>query len=188
MTSLNSMISPTLLAPAGIVIARTNGMQTAAGLALLSHLANMPQGCSFEALHDVFLQALDGLKSPCITRQNLRGRLAHMAKHGYVVVAGDGRSGQQRLYRLGDLGRLPTRDSRAAARAQGGQAVLAVSPVQAGQPAQGAPAAQASPTGQRTPPAQYDLRRAPVYVPPPASALRAGSLDFQRIASYGYGC
>lgn len=48
-----------------------------------------------------------------------------------------------------------------------------------------APCAPAAP---RTPPPQYDLRRAPVYVPARSAAPRAGSLDFKRIASHGYGC
>ena len=42
--------------------------------------------------------------------------------------------------------------------------------------------------GLRAPAPPYDVRRAPVYVPAPSAAPRAGSLDFQRLRSHGYGC
>jgi len=45
-----------------------------------------------------------------------------------------------------------------------------------------------SPAPLRTPSASYDAMHAPVYVPPPSPALRAGSLDYQRYASHGACC
>ncbi len=154
-----------------VVIERTHASQTVAGLAVLSHLANSPDGCFFDELYALFLHAQGGLKSIHTTPQNLRARLGHMASHGYVVVC-EGR-GDKRRYCLGDISKLPTRD-KAEPKAK---AVAKVSVT-----------AAAGYCGIRTPPAQHDVMRGPVYVPSRNAAPRAGSLDFKRLASHGYGC
>jgi len=57
------------------------------------------------------------------------------------------------------------------------------------------PASPASPAnlaryyrGPVVPPRQFNTMTAPVYVPPPSPAMRPGSLDYQRHASYGHRC
>ena len=54
--------------------------------------------------------------------------------------------------------------------------------------ASAAPAAYVPCAGLRTPAPQYDVMRGPVYVPTRCPVPRAGSLDFKRVASHGYGC
>lgn len=154
-----------------IVIERTHPSQTPAGLAVLSHLANTPAGCLFPELYALFCQVQGSLGSFHTSPGNLRGRLAHLELKGYVTSQG---RGDQRRYHLGDLSAMPTRPKDGP---------------KAAPQAQRAPAgAHPAECGQRTPPRQYDVLRCPLYVPTRPAAPRAGSLDFQRVASHGYGC
>lgn len=153
-----------------IVIERTHPSQTPAGLAMLSHLANTPAGCLFPELYALFSHVQGSLGSFHTSPGNLRGRLAHLELKGYVTSAG---RGDQRRYHLGDLSTMPTRPK------AGAPATPKVRRTPAGNDAE---------CGLPTPPRQYDMLRAPVYQPAASAALRAGSQDFRRIASHGYGC
>ena len=153
-----------------VVIERTHPSQTPAGLAMLSLLANTPDGCLFAELHALFSHIQGSLGSFHTTPGNLRGRLAHLELKGYVTSQG---RGDQRRYHLGDLSTMPTRPKAGAKDA----------PM-----ARRTPAGNASDCAMPTPPRQYDVMRGPVYRPASSPAPRAGSLDFKRIASHGYGC
>lgn len=145
-------------APAVIVIERTHHSQSAAGLAVLNHVANRPDGCRLDELLPVFVAAKVGERPECATAHNLLNLLGSLSRKGQLV--GEGR-GTGCLWRLG-----------ADVRIKPGHRALAA----------------AVHVGQRTPAPQYDLRRAPVYVPARSTEPRAGSLDFKRLASHGYGC
>lgn len=141
-----------------IVIERTHHSQSAACLAVLNHVANRPDGCRLDELLPVFVAAKVGERPECATEHNLLNLLGSLAHKGQLT--GEGR-GAARLWSLGADARITP----------GHRALAATVHV-----------------GQRTPPAQYDLRNAPVHRPAASAALRAGSLDFKRIASHGYGC
>jgi hypothetical protein len=159
-------------APKGlIVIERTHPSQTPAGLAMLSHLANTPAGCLFAELYALFAHVQSSLGNFHTTPGNLRGRLAHLELKGYVTSQG---RGDKRRYHLGDLSAMPTRPKPGAKDAPQARRVPA--------------AAHPSECGLPTPPRQHDVMRGPVYQPAASAAPRAGSLDFKRIASHGYGC
>lgn len=156
-----------------IVIERTHSCQTEANLALLNHMANSPGGSKFDDLYPVFLTAKGGLMATVVLARNLRSVLGYMVGVGYVVIGGH-RDGE-RLYQLGDLSKLPSR----------AKAPRQVQP----QPQTNlADPAMPAYVGQRVPPRQHDVMYGAVYVPGPSAAPRAGSLDFLRLASHGYGC
>ena len=156
-----------------VVIERTHPSQTEAGLAVLNHLANQPDGCGFDELYAVFLQSKgDPLQAFGTNEKNLRAMLSHMHACGYVETSG--RNGA-RLYRLGDLGKLPSTAKTGAA-------------IKAGKSQAASQRKAAASAGLRTPAPQYDVMHGAVYAPPRSAALRAGCQDFKACPSVGYGC
>lgn len=157
MNSLNTPVSAAL----PIAIVRTHPhhcRQSAATITLLTHVANQPDGCTFDELLPVYRAAKANERPEYATPENLQNLLYKLAEKNHLFSEG---RGQSCVWHLGAEART-LRD---------GPALTT-----------GAYA------GRRTPPPQYDLQRAPVYVPPRSPVPRAGSLDFQRVASHGYGC
>ena len=132
--------------------------QSAPAIALLNHVASQPGGCTADDLLPVFQAAKAHDRPECATPKNLRNMLYKLAEKNHLISEG---RGQSCLWHLGAQART-TRHR---------QAEIAAIYV-----------------GQRAPAPQYDLQRAPVYVPPRSPVPRAGSLDFQRLRSHGYGC
>lgn len=157
-----------------VVIERTHPCQTEANLALVNHIANTPRGSTFDDLYPIFLTA-KGLMPSAALASNLRSVLHYMVRAGYVVI--DGRRNGARLYQLGDLSKLPSRTKAGAA-----VKVVLKASIQPAGPKATAPADMPAPAR------QYDVIHGDVYVPGPSSAPRAGSLDFLRCPSVGYGC
>lgn len=159
-----------------VVIERTHHRQTEASLTVLNHIANQPKGCDFDELYAVFSPSKGlPLKAFGANKKKLHAMLDHMHACGYVETSV--RKGA-RLYHLGDLSKLPRR----------GKALRPVQPKPQTNPAALADPVMPAYVGQRVPPRQYDVMYGPVYVPSPSAAPRAGSLDFMRLASHGYGC
>ena len=132
--------------------------QGAAAIALLNHVANQPGGCSRDDLLPVYRAARANERPECATPENLCNLLYKLTEKNHLISEGRGQSCR---WHLGAEARTT----------QHRQAQMAETYV-----------------GLRAPAPQYDLRRAPVYVPAPSAAPRAGSLDFQRLRSHGYGC
>lgn len=144
-----------------IAIVRTHPRhchQSAATITLLTHVANQPDGCTFDELLPVYLAAKANERPEYATPESLQKMLYRLTEKGHLLCEGRGPSS---LWYLGATAHTTVRE----------QAEIAAAYV-----------------GRRAPPPQYDLQRAPVYVPPRSPVPRAGSLDFQRLRSHGYGC
>lgn len=161
MNTLNMPTPVEPMAPPRIVIDRSHPghrNQSEAGLAVLNHVANQPDGCGLDELLLVFCAAKATHRTECATADNLLCLLYKLAQKNHLFSHG---RGQSSLWHLGMSARITSHDR-----------ALPAAPY----------------VGLRTPPPQYDVMRGAVYAPARGPVPRAGSLDCKALKSHGYGC